>query len=270
MARSLSLAAYLAIARRQPACLEKITTQRPDGELIWLHCADPKRARTLAQLGLRLTVHRPEVQILLTTSPGQRPLQDLPENVLWQECPSENPDDIRVFLNHWRPDLLIWLGQWLRPALIDAAHQRAIASLLLEASTPGLENKNWRWIPEPTQATLHRFSNVLTIDKASADRFRKSLPDNSTLICESGPLMEESPALPCNETDLEELRAALAGRPVWLAARVQPREVHTALAAFRKVLRLAHRMLLIIVPDSSEDAAEIKQAVTESGLRFAE
>ena len=152
MARSISLAAYLAFARREPATLKKITVPRPGGELVWLHCADPARARALAQLALRLSAQRTGVRFLLTTSPGTVRPDNLPSDLVWMPCPSENPLDIRGFLDHWRPDLMIWLGPWLRPALIDAAHGRGIATLLLEADTPGLENRRWRWMPEPTRS----------------------------------------------------------------------------------------------------------------------
>ena len=269
MARSISLAAYLAFARREPATLKKITVPRPGGELVWLHCADPARARALAQLALRLSAQRTGVRFLLTTSPGTRRPDNLPSDLGWMPCPSENPSDIRLFLDHWRPDLMIWLGPWLRPALIDAAHSRDIATLLLESDTPGLENRRWRWMPEPTRATLARFTAVLTLDKGAADRFRRILPDGGTNVIESGKLLEESHALPCNETDLEDLRAALGGRPVWLAARVQPQEIPLVLQVYRAVLRLSHRMLLIVVPDRADDFADIRARLADGGLRLA-
>ncbi len=269
MARSLSLAAYMAFARRAPASLDRITLPRADGELVWLHCAEPARARALAQLALRLSVQRTGVRFLLTTSPGTRRPDNLPSDLGWMPCPSENPSDIRLFLDHWRPDLMIWLGPWLRPALIDAAHSRDIATLLLESDTPGLENRRWRWMPEPTRATLARFTAVLTLDKGAADRFRRILPDGGPNVIESGKLLEESHALPCNETDLEDLRAALGGRPVWLAARVQPQEIPLVLQVYRAVLRLSHRMLLIVVPDRADDFADIRARLADGGLRLA-
>lgn len=268
MARSLSLAAYLAFARRQPASLSRITTPRPDGELVWMHCADPSRARAMAQMGLRLAANRPGTHLLLTTSPGQRPPRGLPPGITWQEGPSENPGDVRVFLNHWRPDLLLWHGPWLRPALIDAAAQRDIPAVLLEADNPGLENRRWRWVPEPTRATIMRFSALMTLDKAASERFRRSLPLDGPTVIDSARLLEESPVLRYNETDLEELRSVLTGRPVWLAAHIQPEETPAVLSAYRKVLKLSHRMLLILAADSLEKAPAIRRQIADSGLRL--
>lgn len=127
MARSLGLTTYLALARRQPAKLGSIPTPRPEGELIWLHCSEPERVRTLAKLGLRLMRQRGATSFLLTTTQSLAPPY-LPEEAVWQTVPSENPADTKIFLSHWRPDLLLWLGQELRPALIDTVHTRGTPS----------------------------------------------------------------------------------------------------------------------------------------------
>ncbi|WP_435230296.1 3-deoxy-D-manno-octulosonic acid transferase [Pseudopelagicola sp. nBUS_20] len=270
MARSLSLAAYLIFARRQPAQLQRITQPRGEGELVWLHAANAQRTRTLGLFARRLISHRLGLRVLMTTSPGNSLVEPLPEGIIWQECPSENPTDIRAFLDHWRPDLLIWLGPWLRPALLFEARQSGVASMLLEAGTPKLENRRWRWIPEPTRATLHNFDAIFSINSTTAVRFRKMLSDGITAVAESGPLLEESQALPVDENDLEEVRATLAGRPVWLAAHLQPQEAHLVLSAHRKVLRFSHRMILIAAPDHTQNASDLRKTIADTGLRFSQ
>ncbi len=268
MARSLGLAAYLAFARRQPPRLAAIDCPRPGGEVIWLHCADTTRARTLAKLGLRFAAQRQDARVLITT-PQNTPLtQTLPEGVIWQPCPSENPADIAVFLAHWQPQLLLWLGPTVRPALIDAVRTRDIPSILLEAHRPRLDQKRRRWGPEPIRGTLARFSSIFTQDQATATRLRKLLGEGADVHV-SGTLMEEAPALPVQDSDLEELRSALAGRPVWLAARLLPEELPTVLNAYRAVLRLSFRMLLVVVPDQAKDAQDMRAAIEADDWRVA-
>lgn len=268
MPRSLGLAAYLAFARRQPRVPATFDVPRPKGEMIWLHCSDPARARSLAQLGLRLSHLRDETQkVLITTSENQAPAQDLPDGAFWQPCPSEHPADITAFLDHWKPDLLIWLGKLLRPALIVASAE-SVPCMLLEPDSPALENKRWRVGPEPIRATLAHFKVILANTKAVASRFRSMLPDDVS-IQEGGLLTDAAPALPHVDTDLEDIRNTLSGRPVWLASRVQPDEIPAVLSAFRAALRLSHRLLLVIVPDSLDKAAAIHAQVTAQDWRVA-
>ncbi|MCP4206659.1 MAG: 3-deoxy-D-manno-octulosonic acid transferase [Shimia sp.] len=268
MARSLGLAAYLAFARRQPPRLTAIDCPRPKGAVIWLHSTDPTRARTLAKLGLRLAAQRADAHVLLTT-PHDVPLtQTLPTGVIWQPCPSESPADIAVFLAHWQPEIMIWLGSSIRPALIDAVRTRDIPSMMLEVHRPKLDQKR-RWGPEPIRGTLSRFNTIFAQDNATAIRLRKLLGDSSKVEI-SGTLMEEAPALPVRESDLNELRSCLAGRPVWLAARLQPEELETVLNAYRAVLRLSFRMLLVVVPDNQSNAQSMRETITAGGWRVAD
>lgn len=264
MARSLGLTTYLALARRQPAKLGSIQTPRPEGELIWLHCSEPERVRTLAKLGLRLMRQRGATSFLLTTTQSVAPPY-LPEEAIWQSVPSENPADAKIFLSHWRPDLLLWLGQELRPALIDAVHARGTPSMLLEANRTKVEQKR-RWSIEPTRATLMRFNTIFAQGPEGLARLQKLLPDAADITL-SGELMEEAPALPVQDSDLEELRSALSGRPVWLASRLQLEEINDVLSAYRQMLRLSFRTLLVVVPDRTQDAQLMLEAIQQDGWR---
>lgn len=267
MPKSLGMAAYLAFARRQPRTSKPFTTERPKGELIWLHCSDPARARSLAQLGLRVAHLRSERQQVLITSANPPPLHSLPDGVIWQECPSENPSDAESFLDHWRPDLLIWLGNRLRPALTVAAAAR-VPCMLLEPGSPALEHKQWRVGPEPIRATLNHFAVILADAQPTVSRFRSILSDDVD-VYPGGVLTEESPALNYVHSDLEELREMLAGRPVWLAAHVQPEEMPAVLRAYRAALRLSHRLLLIVVPDAAPDAKALRDRIPSQDWRVA-
>ena len=268
MARSLGLSAYLAFARRLPSQPVPPGAARPSGELVWLHCPTPEKALILAHLGQRLAMLRPGLSVLLTTSRGVPRPEGLPETLLWQECPSENPDDIRAFLDHWRPTSGLWLGPYLRPGLIDACARRRVPLAFVDTGEVLLENRLWRLGPDPIRPTLGLFRVILAADPGSLLRLRKIVPETD-ILQESGPLLEECPALPCNETDLEEISQALGGRPTWLAARLHPSELSPILAAHRAMLRLSHRLLLIIVPANADDAEAFLETCRESGWRVA-
>ena len=68
-------------------------------------------------------------------------------------------------------------------------------------------------------------------------------------------------------SDREEMARILRGRPVWLAAMVQTGELATVLDAHEKLSRVAHRSLLMLVPDDLADSATFAQHLTETGWR---
>lgn len=266
MARSLGLSAYLAFARREAPSLGSLPDPRPEGLVLWLHSSDPARADCLARVALRLQAQRGNLTLILTTSPGHPFPRNLPEGVNIQACPSENPADVSAFLGHWRPDTCLWLGPWLRPALIDAAFRREIPMFLLDADEPALENRRWRLMPEPVKASLSRFERILAHSTEAEPRLRRMVQEPRRVLA-SGPLLEDSPALPCNDTDLEDLNTAFGGRPVWLASQVQIQELGTILDAHRTVSRLSHRTILVLVPDQASDAPEMARLCREEGWR---
>ena len=220
----------------------------------------------MAQLGLRISQQRHDTQLLLTVSPDQKKPENLPDGIIFQEAPSENPDDVTQFLHHWMPNAVVWLGPWMRPAVLQAARDRGIPSFLIDADEVGLENKRWRWLPDPISGTLKLYTRILARDAASGFRLRRLIGMDAP-IEDSGPLVEDSPALDCNEDDLEDLGASLSGRPVWLAAHVRPDEIDTVLAAHRAAMRLSPRLLLILVPDKPADAPVIAQQCQDENWR---
>lgn len=266
MARSLGLSAYLAIARREAPILDGIQGKRPNGLLVWLHCSDPARADSLARLGLRLQSQRGDLTLMLTTSPGHPLPRNMPTGVYFQDCPSEHPEDVQKFLDHWKPDTCLWLGPWLRPALIDAAHHQNTPMFLLDAEDPSLENRRWRLMSEPVKASLNRFERIFAHSKASEPRLRRLIHEPRRVLT-SGTLFEDSPALPCNDTELDELNTAFGGRPVWLASQVQTQELGTILDAHRSISRMSHRTLLVLVPDQASDAEDMARLCRDEGWR---
>ncbi len=75
-------------------------------------------------------------------------------------------------------------------------------------------------------------------------------------------------ALPYHASDHEDLSALLRGRPVWLAAMLQQNEIDTVLDAHRTVSKLAHRALLIVVPDDPAQGDEFETVLEEGGWRY--
>ena len=126
MTRSLSLAAYMAYARRAGAAPVLPDTPRPDGPLIWAHAIDPARADTLIDLSKRLVQQRPELRMILTGA-APAPQRLSPGGaVIWQDVPDDTGPAADVFLDHWRPDICLWTGGDLKPALLVTAADRDI------------------------------------------------------------------------------------------------------------------------------------------------
>lgn len=268
MARSLSLAAYMALARRSPKSTKSYDEPRPGGELVWAQAATPAKALALYHLGERLIAMRPDLHFLITTT-FDFPLIEAPNaQVSWQKLPEETISEITGFLNHWQPDICVWTHGNLRPALINCAADQDIPLLLVDADVEGLDDARWRWLPDMARAVISHFSTSMTVNENAAKRLR-SLGMKPDRISVMGPLQEGAAALPFRPSDRDDLSLALAGRPIWLAAFVQLDELKIVTDAHKKASRLAHRLLLIVVPAKGADANEIEIALKHDNWNVA-
>ncbi|MCE0506058.1 3-deoxy-D-manno-octulosonic acid transferase [Roseivivax sp. GX 12232] len=268
--RPFSLSAYLALVRpaepRPGSGPESAGTgagappgARPPGRILWLHAASREDRPALAALAPRLLQQMPELNILRTGAWDGEETAALPEDSLPQA---------RAFLTHWRPDLMVWAGHALRPALMEAVHHARLPAILVNAEDTPFTTPAPRWLPDAAPAALARFSDIFCATREAERRVRRlALP--GPRIERSGALSAAPPPLDCAPESHEEVATALGGRPVWLAARARADEMRRIFDAHVSASRLAHRLLLVVVPERPEDAEAARAAAEATGLRAA-
>ncbi|MDU8928060.1 glycosyltransferase N-terminal domain-containing protein [Alisedimentitalea sp. MJ-SS2] len=268
MRRSLSMATYLALARRGPKAPLRFPTSRPEGTLLWGHATSPGRVAALSQIAARLRVGRPDLQFLLTAAPGLECPEHLGEQDFFQMLDEDTLPGAEAFLDHWQPDLSLWTGGHFKPALLHQCAKRNLTVFLIDADEEGLNASRQRWLPELARANLRDFSTIMARDGTTAQILRRlGVPGGEITV--TGPLQEGSTALSCNEQERDEMAQVLAGRPVWLAAMVQPEELQVVIDAYREISRLALRLLLILVPDDETDGPEFLERLQQEQLQVA-
>ena len=243
---------------------------RPAGLVVWLHAGAGEGLAGVVELGRQL-IEEDGVGVVLTLSaaPALAEARALGAQAILQLVPHDFPNLTQAFLDHWRPDLGIFSGGELRPTLIYEATLRALPLLWVDARAPHLPADRDGWFPGLIKASLAPFRAVLAVDDPAARALRKAGVDEEKLHI-LGRMEEASAALPHVESDRAALAQTLATRPVWLAADVAPAEEAAVIAAHREVLRMAHRLLLILVPqDPAHSEALAARLETEEGWHVA-
>ncbi len=266
MARSLSLAAYLAYARGAPQTAPTPTLPRPAGNIVWGHATDQQHLNVLVQVIDRILTHRPDVCILLTTKDNFEPQRTLPEHALWQRMPDDTVSGADAFLDHWQPDLCLWTCGHLMPAFLSCTNKKGTPLYLVDADEAQISRPSWRWFPDLPRSLIGQFTGFMA-RASSTERYLKRYGAAEREIQVTGPLIEETKSLNYNHNDLETLSEILRGRPIWLAVNLRQSELAAVLDAHRSVSRLAHRALLVIVPDENETIDAFHHALEESEWR---
>ena len=247
-ARSLGLAAYRALVRRGGAEDAPPYIPRPEGELVWMHAAEAGNVLAVLDLAKRFMAMRDRAAVLVTLSESAA-AQELPtpetRDLFILPAPSEHPDNVARFLDHWRPDFCLWTWGGLRPNLVLETAGRGCPMMMIDADSAGFDGRRDRWLPDVTRQLLAAFDQVLTRSPAVLRRLvQLGLPRNKGQV--TSPLLAGGQALRCAESDLADMSACLVGRPVWYATQVLAEEIPVILTAHRQALRLSHRLLLIL------------------------
>lgn len=269
MARSLSLSAYLAYSRRTTAGSYTPRKDRPAGQLLWAHASEQAHVDALLQLLDRMRSQRPGLNMLLTertdSADGKAAGWD---HVVQDSLPPDTTPAADRFLDHWNPDFLIWTGGDLHAALITKAAERNMPMALVDVEEHALSRSAWRWFPDLPSAILRFFDVIMTRDEATQRHLRRIGVGNTRVVV-TGPFLDGTISLPCVESDREDLARILLGRPVWLAAMLHEDELQVVLGAHRQISKLALRSIIVIVPKDVGKAHLFREALVQSGLRFA-
>lgn len=274
MGRSFGLAAYRAWSRRLGERTYKATHDRPGGSLVWIHAPEDRSLLAIQDLAQNLRSIRPDISILITlpeTHAHVGTVKSWPdaETIFIEQAPSENPEAIASFWDHWSPQIGIWAWGRLRPNLLSKAHQENCAMLLIDADTGGFDGRRDRWLPDLSRQLLQPFIALMVRSSAAVQRLEAlGLPTHRIDL--TPPLEASGRALPCNEAFLSDLSERLHGRPVWFANKIAEDEITAILAAHREALRLSHRLMLILHLAQPDLKAAIMDRISDEGFRMAD
>lgn len=243
---------------------------RPPGPLIWIHAASNGEAVSMLSLIDRLLVERPALSVLVTTgtvTSARLLAHRLPADRAWhQYVPVDRPTYVRRFLDHWRPDLALWVESELWPNLVWEADRHGIPLLLLNGRMSLRSFQGWQRVPGLIGPLLACFELCLAQDEAQAERFQRL---GAAAAATVGDLKTAAAPLPFDESELARIAARAADRPLWLAASTHPGEEEAAADAHRALMRERPGLLTIIAPRHPARAVEIATMLAQRGLNVA-
>jgi 3-deoxy-D-manno-octulosonic-acid transferase len=240
---------------------------RPRGPLIWVHGASVGEMLAVIPLIERLRAkHFAVLMTSGTVTSAALAEQRLPDGVLHQFVPLDAPRFVGRFLDHWRPDLALFVESDLWPNLIVDCADRNIPMILVNGRVSERSFKRWRILPHAIAALLSRFELCLAQSNADAQRYGAL---GAPHIRSIGNLKLDVPAPPADPPTLSKLTGIVVTRSVIAAASTHPSEEDEIIAAHRR-LRAKHPTLLtIIAPRHPERGPKIAEAAKGAGLAVA-
>jgi 3-deoxy-D-manno-octulosonic-acid transferase len=254
---------------RQGERLGVASRERPTGRLIWVHGASVGEAFSAQVLIRRALKADPSASVLLTTgtvTSAAMMASRLPDRAIHQFVPVDRMPFVRRFLDHWRPDLAVWIESEFWPNLLTEIGRRGIPALLVNARMSARSFGRWRRFPASIARLLSVFDLVLPWDDSEAGKLRAL---GAASVGPAGNLKYAAGPPGADDAALNRLREATSGRPVWLAASTHPGEEEICAAVHCAVAGSVPDLLTVIMPRHPERGPAVDAALTAQGLATA-
>jgi 3-deoxy-D-manno-octulosonic-acid transferase len=237
---------------------------RPAGRLVWVHGASV--GEITAVLPLIEHVCSEGFAVLVTsgtTTSAELAQQRLPKGAIHQFVPLDVPKFAERFLEHWRPDLALFVESDLWPNLVLASAAGKIPLVLVNGRLSQRSFRRWSRIPRTIGALLKRLDLCLAQSPADAERYSQL---GGQHVAMTGNLKLDVPAPPAEPATVESLRSAIGGRPVLAAASTHAGEEAAVMDAHQRLRQRFPSLLTIIVPRHPHRGAEIAKRARTAAL----
>lgn len=222
----------------------------------------------MAQLAQQMAEAREGLCFLVTGTNSVPDINNFPPDTVAQKMPADHLPDVRAFLRHFRPRMVVLTELVLPPALIHETHARRISLALVDVDLSEHSAAPWRWGPGMAASLLRRFDLILARDAASAQALQK-LAKRQLAVDVTGQIEDTPEPLPYAENEREELAQLMRVRPVWFAVNCPEREEAAVISAQLHAMPLAHRLLLIFAPIDKERGKVLAEKLANAGVPVA-
>lgn len=240
---------------------------RHPGRFTWLHGASI--GETLSLLPVVERLGRRGFGVLVTSgtrTSAELIARRLPPGAVHQFVPLDAPRYVRRFLDHWRPDLVLFAESEIWPNTVLELDRRGVPLVLVNGRMSERSFRRWSRAPEVAGAILTRFALCLTQSAADAERLTRL---GAPRVAIAGNLKFDAPPPPADPGALARLAGLVSGRPVWAAASTHAGE-EALITAAHKVLGARHpNLLTIVAPRHPQRGGEVVEAAAAEGLSAA-
>jgi 3-deoxy-D-manno-octulosonic-acid transferase len=240
---------------------------RPDGPLVWVHGASV--GEMLAVVPLIERIKARDISVLVTTGTVTSAAladQRLPAGVLHQFVPLDAPKFVKRFLDHWRPDMALFVESDLWPNLILASSEHKIPLIIVNGRLSERSFGRWRLASGVIAALLDRFDLCLAQSPDNAQRFSRL---GAQRVTSTGNLKLDVPAPPADIATLNRFKALVGLRDVVAAASTHPGEETAIIAAHRRLRAKIPTLLTVIAPRHPARGESIAEIGKVAGLSVA-
>jgi 3-deoxy-D-manno-octulosonic-acid transferase len=246
----------------------KAARVRPAGTLVWVHAASVGEAQSALILIDALGRRTKGINILVTTgtvTSAALMQKRLPSFAFHQYVPVDQPQWVKSFLDHWEPDLALWMESELWPNTLIALKNRNIPAALVNARLSDKSFANWMMAKNFAGAVIGCFSVIMAQTEKDAGHFRV-LGAQNVIVTDN--IKYSAAPLPHDEDALTALKVSTSERPVWVYASTHEGEEDLACRVHKSIKEGLPNLLTIIVPRHPDRRDDVADTCFKNSVKF--
>ena len=239
---------------------------RPPGKLIWFHGASVGESVSILKLISSLLKEDPNLNLLVTTgtlTSAHFLRKRLPEKCIHQFIPLDVPKWVNRFLDHWCPDLTVFVESEFWPNLLRSIKARKVPLLLLNARLSQRSFEYWRFIPKTGKEILQFFDACFTPSLQTVTYLQKLGAKNIHISCH---LKFAADPLWYDQEELNYLRPLCESRVVWAATSTHQGEEDIVISTHMALKQKFPDLLTILAPRHPERSKDLLKKIREAHL----
>ena len=250
--------------------LSKIEISREEGFLIWFHVASVGEAMSILPLIESCIEEKKINKILLTSitlSSGKILKKRFNQNakVIHQFLPLDISVWTSKFLEHWKPNLSIFIDSEIWPNLISQISEKKIPLLLINARITKKSFKRWKLIISFAKKIFEKFDLCIVSNKES-ENFLKILGAKN--IKNYGNLKFSNIKNDLNKKLDPDFFNKIKNRKIWCAASTHPTEEILCARSHLKIKESYNNILTIIIPRHIDRIEKIRKELSNLNLKI--
>jgi len=250
--------------------LSRIETAREEGFLIWFHVASVGEAMSILPLIESCIEEKKIDKILLTSitlSSGKILKKRFSQNVkvFHQFLPLDIPIWTNKFLDHWKPNLSIFIDSEIWPNLISQISKKKIPLLLINARITKKSFDRWKLIISFAKKIFEKFDLCIASNKES-ESFLKILGAKN--IKNYGNLKFSKIKTELNNKLDSDFLIKIENRKIWCGASTHPTEEILCAKSHLKIKEKYKNILTIIIPRHIDRIKTIYEELSKLNLKI--
>jgi len=250
--------------------LSRIETAREEGFLIWFHVASVGEAMSILPLIESCIEEKKIDKILLTSitlSSGNVLKKRFSQNVkvFHQFLPLDISVWTNKFLDHWKPNLSIFIDSEIWPNLISQISKKKIPLLLINARITKKSFDRWKLIISFAKKIFEKFDLCIASNKES-ESFLKILGAKN--IKNYGNLKFSKIKTELNNKLDSDFLNKIENRKIWCGASTHPTEEILCAKSHLKIKEKYKNILTIIIPRHIDRIKTIYEELSKLNLKI--